>query len=103
MNLASPDALAILGIFCGLAAKAFLPYIRKTIVENEPLKWQHRFSGILIICLISTLVLFPRFSPPVDGIAIFISAFSFGLTVEWTITEGYQWVNSLLKKGKSGD
>lgn len=98
----SSEALALLGMFLGIAAKAFLPYIRKTIVENKPLQWQHKFSGILILSVILTVVVFPQFSPPANGFNIFVAAFSFGLAVEWSIVEGYQWIKSYTMRREGG-
>lgn len=97
-GLLTPEAIALLGIFLGLAAKSFLPYIRKTIVENQSLQWQHRFSAILIVCAVMAIVLFPEFSPPADGLRVFVAAFSFGIGVNWTATEAYQWVASVTRK-----
>lgn len=99
-TILTPEAIAIIGIFSGLAAKAFLPYLRKTLLENEPLKWQHRFTAMLIICIIGTVMIFPQFSPPANGLKIFFAAFSFGLAAQWSMTEGYQWVKSYLEMRK---
>ena len=100
--ISSGEAIALLGLFLGIAAKTFLPYIRKTVVENEPLKWQHRFTGMLILTIVLTVLVFPQFSPPEDGFNVFLAAFSFGLAIEWTITEGYQWIKSYTMRKKEG-
>ena len=97
----TPEAIALMGIYCGVAARQFLPYLRKTTKENKPLKWQHRYTAMLIICLITSIVLFPAFSPPPDGIRIFVSAFSFGLTADWTVDELLKWITTS-KKNEGG-
>jgi len=98
ISLFTPEAIALLGIFCGLSARSFLPYLRKTIKENKPLKWQHRYSAMLIVSVIATIALYPAFSPPPDGIKIFVSAFSFGLTANWTLDEAYKWIRRVKQK-----
>lgn len=100
--LSSSEALALLGIFLGIVAKAFSPYLRKSIIDNEPLKWEHRYTAIIIMCAITSILTFPQYSPPPDGLNVLVAAFSFGIAIEWGVTELYQWgasaYNSLTKK-----
>jgi len=88
----TPEAIAIIGIFLGVAARSFLPYIRKTVKENIPLKWEHRYTGNLILSIIITVLVYPTFQIPVDSLAVFVGAFIFGWGFDSILTEAYQWI-----------
>jgi hypothetical protein len=87
------DILIIIGLFAGVLSRSFLPYLRKTLKESEKLKWDHRYTAIIIVSLIITIMIYPSFSPPVDKeLIIFSSAFIFGFGFDSILTEFREWM-----------
>lgn len=84
--------LAFVGILGGVLARSFLPYLRKTIKENLPITWQHRYTALLIVGAVAALLVYPRFQIPPDGFDVFAAAFVFGFGVDAILLEGWAWI-----------
>ena len=94
MDLFSVQLMAFLGILLGVLARSALPYLRKTIKENLPLSWEHRYTALLIVGVVASLLAYPRFQIPPDGFDVLAAAFVFGFGVDAMILEGWAWIAS---------
>lgn len=83
---------AFLGILVGVLARSFLPYLRKVVKENLPITWQHRYTALLILGAVASLLVYPQFQIPPDGFDVFVAAFVFGFGVDAIILEGWAWI-----------
>ncbi|MFQ5758420.1 MAG: hypothetical protein ACE5IF_01935 [Candidatus Bathyarchaeia archaeon] len=98
-TILTPEAIAVIGIFLAVAARSFMPYLRKTVKDGKKLVWEHKYSAILIASAVITLLVFPQFQIPTDGVKIFVAAFVFGWGMNSLAIEGMEW----LRKPKSED
>lgn len=92
MDLFSVQLLAFIGILCGVLARSFLPYLRKTFLEDLPLSWEHKYTALLIVGVFASLLAYPRFQIPPDGFDMFVAAFVFGFGIDALILEGWAWI-----------
>lgn len=92
MELFSVQLIAFIGILCGVLARSFMPYLRKTLKENLPITWEHRYTALLIVGVVASLLVYPRFQIPPDGFDVFVAAFVFGFGVDAMILEGWAWI-----------
>jgi len=89
----TPQAVVIIGLFCGVAFRYFSPYLRKTIKQNLPLTWQHRYTALILISAGVSIILYPRFQiPQGDLYGVFAGAFIYGLGFSQILAEGFEWI-----------
>ena len=99
--------LKLLGIFFGVSARTFIPYLRKLsrnkIKNFIKVYWGQAFTS-LVFGTIITLLIFPQFniSSPGTGleasIKLFCLAFGFGFGCNSIVSEAAKWTE---KKGRS--
>lgn len=92
MDVLSVQLMAFIGILCGVLARSFLPYLRKTIKENLPLTWEHKYTALLLVGLVASFLVYPRFQIPPDGFDVFVAAFVFGFGMDALFLEGWAWI-----------
>jgi len=98
----SPEMVALLGIFLGLLARSLIPFLRKIEKEGQDLKWDNKYTALLVIAAIITILSFPAFRAITnmtlsDPYALFVSAFIYGFFVDAAAIEGFEW----LRPGKT--
>ena len=97
----TPQAVAMIGLFAGVAFRYFAPYLRKTIKDNLPLKWEHKYTALLIISAGIAVMLYPRFQVPSgDLLTVFSGAFIYGTGLGELLAEGYAWLKTPEKEEK---
>lgn len=94
MDLFSVQLMAWIGILLGVLARSFLPYLRKTIKENLPLSWENRYTALLLVGVVASFLVYPRFQIPPDGFDVLVAAFVFGFGIDSMILEGWAWIES---------
>jgi len=94
VDLLPVQLMAFIGILLGVLARSFLPYLRKTIKENLPLSWEHKYTALLIVGVVASFLVYPRFQIPPDGFDVFVAAFVFGFGIDALILEGWAWIES---------
>lgn len=99
MDLFFVQFMAFIGILGGVLARSFLPYLRKTIKENLPLSWENRYTALLIVGVVASLLVYPRFKIPPDGFDVLVAAFVFGFGIDAIILEGWAWLESKEEEG----
>lgn len=98
----SPELISLLGIFLGLLARSMLPFLRKIYKEGKDITWDNKYTALLLISAIITLLTFPGFRAVTnmslaDPYGLFITAFGFGFLVDSAAIEGFEW----LRPGKT--
>lgn len=94
-------AVKLGGLFLGVLARTWLPYIRKMRqkkIEGFDKKYLRQAAGSAAVAVIVTLLLIPQYKmeviPVLDfasGIKVFAAAFAFGFGANTLINELLKW------------
>jgi hypothetical protein len=95
--------IRLIGIFTGVLARTLLPWLRK-VREGRVRGFGRRYvvsaTVSLILCIVLTLVVFPRFEAGTQGTSfealfkLFCLAFGFGFGWNALVFEGEAWAGS---------
>jgi len=86
--------VSFLLIFAGVLSRAFLPYLRKWLADEE-IGFQKRYVAIIIASFITAWLAWPNFSAAFTGWwQILTASFVFGFGLQSTYTEIYAWFAS---------
>ncbi|MGA2361959.1 MAG: hypothetical protein ABSG73_05810 [Candidatus Aminicenantales bacterium] len=95
--------IRLIGIFTGVLARTLLPWLRK-VREGRVRGFGRRYlvsaAVSLVLCIVLTLVVFPRFETGAQGTSyedlfkLFCLAFGFGFGWNALVFEGEAWAGS---------
>jgi len=90
--------VSFITIFAGVLARAFLPYLRKWLAEEE-IGFQKRYIAIIIASFVTTWLAWPNFSEAFTGWwQILTASFVFGFGLQGAYTEIYAWIASAVRQ-----
>jgi hypothetical protein len=93
--------IKLLGILFGVLARTLVPYLRK-VKQGKVVKFDNKYwvsaAAAFILCVITTLLIFPDFNAAKSGngleasVKLFCLAFGFGYAWNSAVSEAAKWM-----------